>query len=131
MDNQSSLIRGSAKEHHNMNLTITENATAKIVEAIQEEGNPALKLRMYVQGGGCSGMSYGFTLDEVQNEDDWVIPAGSATVLVDSMSMQYVAGAEVDYRDDLSGSQFIIKNPNAQTTCGCGSSFQPDYDMME
>jgi iron-sulfur cluster insertion protein len=114
-----------------MNLTITENATAKIVEAIQEEGNPALKLRMYVQGGGCSGMSYGFTLDEVQNEDDWVIPAGSATVLVDSMSMQYVAGAEVDYRDDLSGSQFIIKNPNAQTTCGCGSSFQPDYDMME
>lgn len=114
-----------------MNLTITENATAKIVEAIQEEGNPALKLRMYVQGGGCSGMSYGFTLDEVQNEDDWVIPAGSATILVDSMSMQYVAGAEVDYKDDLSGSQFVINNPNAQTTCGCGSSFQPDYDMME
>jgi iron-sulfur cluster insertion protein len=114
-----------------MNLTITENATAKIIEVIQEEGNPELKLRMYVQGGGCSGMSYGFTLDEVQNEDDWVIPAGSATILVDSMSMQYVAGAEVDYKDDLSGSQFVINNPNAQTTCGCGSSFQPDYDMME
>jgi len=114
-----------------MNLTITENATAKIIEVIQEEGNPALKLRMYVQGGGCSGMSYGFTLDEVQNEDDWVIPAGSASILVDSMSMQYIAGAEVDYKDDLSGSQFVINNPNAQTTCGCGSSFQPDYDMME
>jgi iron-sulfur cluster insertion protein len=114
-----------------MNLTITENATAKILEVIQEEGNPELKLRMYVQGGGCSGMSYGFTLDEVQNEDDWVIPAGSASILVDSMSMQYIAGAEVDYKDDLSGSQFVINNPNAQTTCGCGSSFQPDYDMME
>jgi len=112
-------------------LTITENATAKIVEVIQEEGNPELKLRMYVQGGGCSGMSYGFTLDEVQNEDDWVIPAGSATILVDSMSMQYITGAEVDFKDDLSGSQFVINNPNAQTTCGCGSSFQPDYDMME
>jgi iron-sulfur cluster insertion protein len=114
-----------------MNLTITENATAKIIEVIAEEGNPELKLRMYVQGGGCSGMSYGFTLDEVQNEDDWVIPAGSASILVDSMSMQYIAGAEIDFKDDLSGSQFVINNPNAQTTCGCGSSFQPDYDMME
>ena len=112
-------------------LTVTENAISKIVEVIQEEGNPELKLRMYVQGGGCSGMSYGFTLDEVQNEDDWVIPAGSASILVDSMSMQYISGAEVDFKDDLSGSQFVINNPNAQTTCGCGSSFQPDYDMME
>ena len=112
-------------------LTVTENAISKIVEVIQEEGNPELKLRMYVQGGGCSGMSYGFTLDEVQNEDDWVIPAGSASILVDSMSMQYISGAEVDFKDDLSGSQFTINNPNAQTTCGCGSSFQPDYDMME
>ena len=112
-------------------LTVTENAISKIVEVIQEEGNPELKLRMYVQGGGCSGMSYGFTLDEVQNEDDWVIPAGSASILVDSMSMQYISGAQVDYKDDLSGSQFTINNPNAQTTCGCGSSFQPDYDMME
>jgi len=130
-DNRLSLIRGLAKEHHNMNLTITENATTKIADIIAEEGNPELKLRMYVQGGGCSGMSYGFTLDEVQNEDDWVIPAGSASILVDSMSMQYIAGAEVDFKDDLSGSQFVINNPNAQTTCGCGSSFQPDYDMME
>jgi iron-sulfur cluster insertion protein len=104
-------------------LTVTENAISKIVEVIQEEGNPELKLRMYVQGGGCSGMSYGFTLDEVQNEDDWVIPAGSASILVDSMSMQYISGAEVDFKDDLSGSQFTIKNPMAQTTCGCGSSF--------
>ena len=112
-------------------LTVTENAISKIVEVIQEEGNPELKLRMYVQGGGCSGMSYGFTLDEVQNEDAWVIPAGSASILVDSMSMQYISGAQVDYKDDLSGSQFTISNPNAQTTCGCGSSFQPSYDMME
>ena len=112
-------------------LTVTENAIAKIVEVIQEEGNPELKLRMYVQGGGCSGMSYGFTLDEEQNEDDWVIPAGSASILIDSMSMQYISGAEVDYKDDLSGSQFTINNPNAQTTCGCGSSFQPNYDFIE
>jgi iron-sulfur cluster insertion protein len=112
-------------------LTVTENAISKIVEVIQEEGNPELKLRMYVQGGGCSGMSYGFTLDEVQNEDDCVIPAGSASILVDSMSMQYISGAQVDFKDDLSGSQFTITNPNAQTTCGCGSSFQPSYDMME
>ena len=80
---------------------------------------------MYVQGGGCSGMSYGFTLDEIQNEDDFEIPFNSSSVLVDAMSMQYVSGATIDYKDDLSGSQFVIKNPNAETTCGCGSSFSP------
>ena len=112
-------------------LTVTEAAQAKITDILLEENNPAMRLRMYVQGGGCSGMSYGFTLDEVQNEDDFEIPFRSSSVLVDAMSMQYVSGAEIDYKDDLSGSQFVIKNPNAETTCGCGSSFQPDYDMME
>lgn len=112
-------------------LTVTEAAQAKITDILAEENNPAIRLRMYVQGGGCSGMSYGFTLDEVQNEDDFEIPFRSSSVLVDSISMQYVSGAEIDYKDDLSGSQFVIKNPNAETTCGCGSSFQPDYDMME
>jgi iron-sulfur cluster insertion protein len=106
-------------------LTVTEAAQAKITDILLEENNPAIRLRMYVQGGGCSGMSYGFTLDEVQNEDDFEIPFSSSSVLVDAMSMQYVSGATIDYKDDLSGSQFVIKNPNAETTCGCGSSFSP------
>ena len=106
-------------------LTVTEAAQTKITDILAEENNPALRLRMYVQGGGCSGMSYGFTLDEAQNEDDFEIPIDSTSVLVDAMSMQYVTGATIDYKDDLSGSQFVIKNPNAQTTCGCGSSFSP------
>ena len=106
-------------------LTVTEAAQTKISDILLEENNPALKLRMYVQGGGCSGMSYGFTLDEEQNEDDFEIPMDSSSVLVDAMSMQYVSGATIDYKDDLSGSQFVIKNPNAETTCGCGSSFSP------
>ena len=106
-------------------LTVTEAAQTKIIDILAEENNPALRLRMYVQGGGCSGMSYGFTLDEVMNEDDFEIPFNSTSVLVDAMSMQYVTGAEIDYKDDLSGSQFVIKNPNAETTCGCGSSFSP------
>jgi iron-sulfur cluster insertion protein len=106
-------------------LTVTEAAQTKITDILAEENNPALKLRMYVQGGGCSGMSYGFTLDEEQNEDDFEIPMKSTSVLVDAMSMQYVTGATIDYKDDLSGSQFVIKNPNAETTCGCGSSFSP------
>ena len=106
-------------------LTVTEAAQTKISDILLEENNPALKLRMYVQGGGCSGMSYGFTLDEIQNEDDFEIPIDSSSVLVDAMSMQYVSGATIDYKDDLSGSQFVIKNPKAETTCGCGSSFSP------
>ena len=106
-------------------LTVTEAAQTKITDILLEENNPALRLRMYVQGGGCSGMSYGFTLDDSLNEDDFEIPLNSTSVLVDAMSMQYVTGAEIDYKDDLSGSQFVIKNPNAQTTCGCGSSFSP------
>jgi iron-sulfur cluster insertion protein len=106
-------------------LTVTEAAQAKITDILLEENNPALRLRMYVQGGGCSGMSYGFTLDEIMNEDDFEIPMESTSVLVDAMSMTYVSGATIDYKDDLSGSQFVIKNPKAETTCGCGSSFSP------
>ena len=106
-------------------ITVTETAQAKITDILLEENNPALRLRMFVQGGGCSGMSYGFTLDEVQNEDDFEIPFSSSSVLVDAMSMQYVTGSEIDYKDDLSGSQFMIKNPSAVSTCGCGSSFSP------
>ena len=106
-------------------LTITEAAQTKITDILLEENNPAIRLRMYVQGGGCSGMSYGFTLDEVMNEDDFEIPFKSSSVLVDALSMQYVSGSEIDYKDDLSGSQFMIKNPSASSTCGCGSSFSP------
>ena len=108
-----------------MNITITESAQGKIAEILSEENNPALRLRMFVQGGGCSGMSYGFSLDEEKNEDDFEIPAGTSSVLVDSMSFQYVDGATVDFVDDLQGSRFSINNPQAKTSCGCGSSFSP------
>jgi iron-sulfur cluster insertion protein len=106
-------------------LTVTQSAQSKIADILAEENNPSLKLRMFVQGGGCSGMQYGFTLDEEINEDDFQIDAGSSSVLVDAMSAQYVTGAEIDYIDDLQGSRFSIKNPQATTTCGCGSSFSP------
>jgi iron-sulfur cluster insertion protein len=104
-------------------LTITESVKTKILDLLVEEGNPDLFLRTFVQGGGCSGMSYGFTFDEIANEDDFEIPLEQFKVLVDSMSMQYLQGASIDYKESLQGSEFIIKNPNAQTTCGCGSSF--------
>jgi iron-sulfur cluster insertion protein len=90
-----------------------------------EENNANLKLRVFVQGGGCSGMSYGFTLDETQNEDDWDLDTNGVKILVDSMSGNYLQGAEIDYREDQYGSRFTIDNPNAETTCGCGSSFSP------
>jgi iron-sulfur cluster insertion protein len=104
-------------------MTITESAKIKILDLLLEEGNPNLSLRTFVQGGGCSGFSYGFTFDEVTNEDDFEIPLEKFKVLVDAMSMQYLQGASIDYKDDLSGSQFVVSNPNAQSTCGCGSSF--------
>jgi iron-sulfur cluster insertion protein len=104
-------------------ITITESAKIKILDLFAEEGNPDLKLRTFVQGGGCSGMSYGFTFDEVMNEDDFEVPLGDFKVLVDAMSMQYLQGASIDYKEDLQGSEFKITNPNAQSTCGCGSSF--------
>ena len=104
-------------------VEITESAKLKIMDLLLEENNPKLALRTFVQGGGCSGFSYGFTFDEVMNEDDFEIPLEKFKVLVDAMSMQYLQGASIDYKDDLSGSQFVITNPNAQSTCGCGSSF--------
>lgn len=103
-------------------LTLTESAQAKIAEVLLDEG-PKSKLRMFVQGGGCSGFSYGFTIDEEQNEDDFEIVAGASTVLVDSISAQYLTGVTVDFKDDLEGSRFSISNPQAASTCGCGSSF--------
>lgn len=104
-------------------ITITESAKAKILDLFAEEGNPDLKLRTFVQGGGCSGFSYGFTFDEIMNEDDFEMPLGDCKVLIDAMSMQYLQGASIDYKEDLQGSEFKITNPNAQSTCGCGSSF--------
>lgn len=104
-------------------ITITEDATNKINDLILEENDPNIKLRMFVQGGGCAGFSYGFTFDTEQNEDDFEFPVGSTKVLVDSISMQYVEGATVNYIEDLTGSRFSITNPQASTTCGCGSSF--------
>ena len=104
-------------------ITITESAKTKILDLLAEEGNPDLALRTFVQGGGCSGMSYGFTFDEITNEDDFEVPLEKFKVLVDSASMQYLQGASIDYKEDIQGSQFVISNPNAQTTCGCGSSF--------
>jgi len=104
-------------------ITISDSARAKITELLNEDSNPNLKLRTFVQGGGCSGFQYGFTFDEDQAEDDWAFDLGPYKVLVDSMSMTYLENAEIDYKDDISGSQFTIKNPNAETTCGCGSSF--------
>ena len=106
-------------------ITITESAKAKILVLFAEESNPNLKLRTYVQGGGCSGMSYGFTLDETQNDDDWDLEISGVKVLVDSMSGGYLQGAVIDYKDDVMGASFSISNPQAQTTCGCGSSFSP------
>jgi iron-sulfur cluster insertion protein len=104
-------------------ITITESAQTKITDILAEEGNPDLKLRMFVQGGGCSGFSYGFTLDEMKNEDDFEFEVGPTSVLVDALSAQYVEGAEIDYIENLMGAEFKIKNPNAVSTCGCGSSF--------
>jgi iron-sulfur cluster insertion protein len=106
-------------------ITITEPAVAKLKDILAEENNPSLKLRVFVQGGGCSGMSYGFTLDDAQAEDDWDIEVGGVSVLVDSMSGGYLQGATIDYKEDQYGASFAIKNPNAVTTCGCGSSFSP------
>ncbi|MBS1213695.1 MAG: erpA [Proteobacteria bacterium] len=104
-------------------IIFTDSAAAKVSELIAEEGNADLMLRVYVQGGGCSGFQYGFTFDEVVNEDDTQVEKNGVKVLIDSMSIQYLTGAEIDYKDDVSGSQFVIRNPNATTTCGCGSSF--------
>jgi iron-sulfur cluster insertion protein len=105
-------------------IIFTDSAASKVGELIAEEGNDNLKLRVYVSGGGCSGFQYGFTFDDSKNDDDWEIPLDEKfKVVIDSMSMQYMTGAVIDYQEDIKGSQFSIKNPNAQTSCGCGSSF--------
>ena len=104
-------------------LAFTSAAAAKVRELIAEEGNAALKLRVYIHGGGCSGFQYGFEFDEQQGEDDLAVHTDGVTLLVDPLSLQYLMGAEVDYTESLHGAQFVIRNPNAKTTCGCGSSF--------
>ena len=104
-------------------LVFTDSAAAKVKQLIEEEGNLELKLRVFVSGGGCSGFQYGFTFDEVQNEDDSVMEKNGVKLLIDPMSYQYLSGAEIDYSEGLEGAQFVIKNPNATSTCGCGSSF--------
>ncbi len=104
-------------------LVFTDNAANKVKELIEEEGSPDLKLRVFVSGGGCSGFQYGFTFEEEINEDDTQVQNDSVTLLIDPMSLQYLMGAEIDYQDSLQGSQFVIRNPNAESTCGCGSSF--------
>ena len=104
-------------------FVFTDNAAEKVKSLIEEEGNPDLKLRVFVTGGGCSGFQYGFTFDEATNDDDTTMQKNGVTLLIDAMSYQYLVGAEIDYKEDLEGAQFVIKNPNATTTCGCGSSF--------
>lgn len=104
-------------------IKITDSAKEKIKDLLIQENNPNLKLRTFVQGGGCAGFNYGFTFDEEQNEDDFEFPVDVFKVLIDSMSMTYLQDAEIDFKEELMGSQFVIKNPNATTTCGCGSSF--------
>ena len=104
-------------------LVFTDNAAKKVKELIEEEGSPDLKLRVFVSGGGCSGFQYGFTFEEEVHDDDTQVMKDTVTLLIDPMSLQYLMGAEIDYQDNLQGSQFVIRNPQATSTCGCGSSF--------
>jgi iron-sulfur cluster insertion protein len=106
-------------------INLTESAQSKLEDIIKGYNDPKLKVRMYVSGGGCSGMQYGFEITEEKNDDDWIFPANNTIVLIDPISMQYIEGITVDYRDDLQGARFVMNNPKAQTTCGCGSSFSP------
>jgi iron-sulfur cluster insertion protein len=106
-------------------LVFTDSAADKVKSLIEEEGNDNLKLRVYVTGGGCSGFQYGFTFDEAINDGDTSVEKNGVTLLIDPMSYQYMVGAEIDYKEDLEGAQFVIRNPNPTTTCGCGSSFSP------
>jgi iron-sulfur cluster insertion protein len=104
-------------------ITVTPRAASKVAELVAEEGNPALKLRVYVTGGGCSGFQYGFSFEEAVADDDSVVSAGAAEVVIDALSYPYLVGSELDYLEGLEGARFLIRNPNASTTCGCGSSF--------
>jgi iron-sulfur cluster insertion protein len=119
----SALAAVAALEEPPVPIVFTDSAATKVADLIAEEGNPELRLRVFVQGGGCSGFQYGFTFDEITNDDDTVMEKNGVALLIDSMSLQYLLGAEIDYKEDLNGAQFVIKNPNASTTCGCGSSF--------
>jgi iron-sulfur cluster insertion protein len=112
-------------------IIFTDNAAAKVKSLIDEEENPQLKFRAYITGGGCSGFQYGFTFDEEVSEDDFKIKNGEVSLLVDPMSFQYLVGAEIDYTEGVEGSQFIIRNPNAKTTCGCGSSFSVSDELLD
>ena len=104
-------------------IRLSDNAVTKVRALVEDEGNPGLKLRVYITGGGCSGFQYGFSFDEAVSEDDMVVERGGVTALIDAMSYQYLVGSEVDYSEGLEGSRFVVNNPNATTTCGCGSSF--------
>ena len=104
-------------------LKVSESAARKVRELIEQEQNPDLKLRIFIQGGGCSGFQYGFTFDDAVNDDDTRVEKEGVTLLIDPLSFQYLVGAEIDYQEGIEGAQFILKNPNAKTTCGCGSSF--------
>lgn len=115
-----SAIEATQKE---IPVSISERAASRVADLIVQQGNPALKLRLTVSGGGCSGFQYGFDFDEEQKADDIVVERGGVTMLVDSMSLLYVMGAEVDYVEDLVGASFQVVNPNATASCGCGSSF--------
>ena len=116
-------LNPSGPEQMPQPFVFTDSAAKKVKSLIEEEENPNLKLRVFVQGGGCSGFQYGFTFDEVVNEDDAKMERLGVSLLIDSMSYQYLVGSEIDFKDDLEGAQFVIRNPNAVTTCGCGSSF--------
>lgn len=104
-------------------IVLTDATVSKVKQLLEQENNPALKLRVFVEGGGCSGMKQGFSLEEESSEDDTVVSRDGVTILIDPMSLQYLNGAEIDYKEELMGSSFVIKNPNAVSTCGCGSSF--------
>jgi iron-sulfur cluster insertion protein len=119
----SELLNASAELVTPQPVIFTEGAIAKVASMIADDGNPRLKLRIYVTGGGCSGLQYGFAFDETTGDDDFCIEQGGIGLLVDATSMEYLRGSEVGFTDDLEGARFIIKNPNASTTCGCGSSF--------
>ena len=112
-----------AEQYTPQALILTDNTVARVKSLVMEEANDSLKLRVFVTGGGCSGFSYGFTFDEIVAEDDTCVEKDGVTALIDPMSYQYLVGAEVDYKEGLEGARFVVSNPNADTTCGCGSSF--------
>ncbi len=122
-EKNSAITESTATEMPAKPVNFTEAAAAKVKGLIEDEGNPNLKLRVYITGGGCSGFQYGFTFDEEVAEDDTVVETDNVKLLIDPMSFQYLGGAKIDYLEDLQGARFVIENPNAATTCGCGSSF--------